>query len=239
MIFIGDAHGEWAALQRKLGRLDVRGETIVQVGDFGVGFGGAAGRARERAGLDAFDLFLARTENTLLAIRGNHDDPAYFTRGAWGYERIRPVSDYTVDTLDGRKVLFAGRAISIDRRQRVVGRDYWPDEGFRLDEGALARLDLDGLWGVVTHSAPAVAPPAFPASADPLVRTFARAEPGLLDDLDGERRDLTRLYELVARRSRPTYWIYGRFHAHATSELDGTRFIMLDVLEARSIRYSK
>lgn len=235
MIFVGDVHGEWVALQQKLQRLGVRDEIIVQVGDFGVGFGGATGRARERAALDTLDRFLARTGNTLLTIRGNHDDPAYFRQCVWGYERIRPVPDYTVETLDGRAILFVGGAISIDRRQRRAGRDYWPDEGFHLNEGALERADLNNLWGVVTHSAPAAAPPATPALSSPLVRTYAWGEPRLLDDLEAERRDLTRLYEAVVRRSRPAHWIYGHFHGRATAAVDGTRFVMLDVLELQSI----
>ncbi len=237
MLFVGDVHGKWGPLESKLRRLGVRGETIIQVGDFGVGFGGPAGRLEERTALAWLDTFLAGAENTLLAIRGNHDDPAYFRSGnehTGDYSRIRLVPDYTVEMVDGRKMLFVGGALSIDRRERRVGCSYWTDEGFRLDAQALTAADLTGLWAVVTHSAPPFVHPVASSGGSPLVRSFAQRDPTLLKEVNDERDDLRRLYDLVVARSRPAAWLYGHFHGHATDDIDGTRFVLLDELEVRS-----
>jgi len=237
MLFVGDVHGKWGELEAKLRRLEVRGETIVQVGDFGVGFGGPSGRMSERTGLVRLDAFLAGTDNTLLAIRGNHDDPAYFQGGgkhAGDYDRIRFVADYTVDVVAGRKILFVGGAVSIDRRERRAGRSYWPDEGFRLDEQALVAADLTGLWTVVTHSAPPFVHPVVSSEGSPLVQSFAQRDPTLLTEVNDERDDLRRLYDLVVARSHPAAWLYGHFHSHATADIGETRFVLLDELEMRS-----
>jgi len=210
---------------------------IVQVGDFGVGFGGPAGRVGERTALTRLDAFLAHTDMTLLAIRGNHDDPAYFQGGnehMGDYRRIRLVPDYTVDVVAGCKILFVGGALSIDRCERRVGRSYWTDEGFRLDEQALAVADLTDLWAVVTHSAPRFASPIVSSGGSPLVRSFARRDPTLITEVTDERDNLSRLYDLVVERSRPAAWLYGHFHSHATDDIDGTRFVLLDELEVRS-----
>lgn len=237
MLFVGDVHGKWGALEAKLRRLGMRGETIVQVGDFGVGFGGPEGRLGERDALGRLNAFLARTDNTLLAIRGNHDDPTYFQgdgEHAGNYDRIRFIADYTVDVVAGHKVLFVGGALSIDRRERRVGRSYWPDEGFRLDEQALAATDLTGLWAVVTHSAPPFSPPVASSGGSALVRSFAQRDRTLLKEVNDERDDLRRLYDLVVARSRPAAWLYGHFHSHATADIGGTRFVLLGELEIQS-----
>jgi len=237
MLFVGDVHGKWGELEAKLRRLEVRGETIVQVGDFGVGFGGPSGRLGERDALGRLNTFLAGSDNSLLAIRGNHDDPAYFRGGgkhAGDYDHMCLVADYTVDVVAGHKMLFVGGAVSIDRRERRVGRSYWLDEGFRLDEQALAAADLTDLWAVVTHSAPSFAPPVASSMGSPLVMSFAQRDSTLLKEVNDERDDLRRLYDLVVARSRPTAWLYGHFHSHATADIGGTRFVLLGELEIRS-----
>jgi UDP-2,3-diacylglucosamine pyrophosphatase LpxH len=150
VIVIGDVHREWDALARQLRFYGITQQELIQVGDFGVGFGP---RADEQAELLALDAVLADTGNTLWVIRGNHDDPAYFTDAALvPCARIRFVPDYSLLTVDGRTILCAGGATSSDRVLRTPGRDYWPTEGFHLDEQRIEALNLEGLWATLGHN---------------------------------------------------------------------------------------
>jgi hypothetical protein len=130
VIFLGDVHGRWEDLASLLARHDLRDETIVQVGDFGVGFDQPA---RELERLDALDAVLAERGLMLYAIRGNHDDPAPFADGRHDRSRLRLVADYTTLTIEGRRVLGIGGATSIDRApRRWQGLGWWPEEAFVL-----------------------------------------------------------------------------------------------------------
>jgi len=226
VIVVGDVHRQWDALARQLRCYGITQQELIQVGDFGVGFGP---RAQEQADLLALDAVLAETGNRLWVICGNHDDPAYFT-GAAGVPcvRIRFLPDYSLLSVEGRKILFVGGATSSDRLLRTPGRDYWLDEGFRLDEQRIAGLDLEGLWAVVTHTAPDFAPPLRLNTAP---SSFVPGYPDLFTDLRRERRAVTRLHTLLSARARPTYWFYGHFHGSASEDIAGTRFVMVASME--------
>ena len=75
--------------------------TIIQVGDFGVGF---RSRARMDEEMVEINTRLAKNNNNLLVIRGNHDDPAYFD-GNYNFSNIEFLPDYTVRTIEGRNYL--------------------------------------------------------------------------------------------------------------------------------------
>jgi len=228
MIIIGDLHGELRSLVAVLRENDVRGLSLIQVGDFGTVY----------ARSDFFQGWLAdlvawldEADCMLYVVRGNHDDAADFP-AASPSPRLRYVEDYSVHCIDDRKVLFVGGGVSVDRSIRDYGADEWEAEKFVLDRGKLAALDLDDLWAVVTHTAPDVAPP---FGFSPMMRDYAAEDATLLADITAERRALTELYLAIVERTRPSWWLYGHFHAHAVTERDGTRFRMLDMKELLTI----
>jgi hypothetical protein len=226
VIVVGDVHRQWDALARQLVSYGITQQELIQVGDFGMGFGS---RAQEQADLLALDAVLAETGNRLWVNRGNHDYPAYFT-GAAGVPcaHIRFLPDYSLLSVEGRKILFVGGATSSDRLLRTPGRDYWLDEGFRLDEQRIAGLDLEGLWAVVTHTAPDFAPPLRPNTAP---SSCVPGDPDLFTDLRRERSAVSRLHTLLSARARPAYWFYGHFHGSARDDIAGTRFVMVAPME--------
>jgi UDP-2,3-diacylglucosamine pyrophosphatase LpxH len=233
MIFIGDVHGRFPELRDSLARFGMEGQTLIQVGDFGVGFRPLQEEMRE---LTALDALLAQGGNTLYVIRGNHDNPAYFVPSSTlNLPHITFLEDYSLLAGEGRKLLLAGGAISIDRRVRKEGVSYWQDEGFRLDRGRLDQLDLSGLWAVVTHTAPTFVEP---HELSDLVRYYLENEPELLQELREERQAVDRLYEAVTARSRPEYWLYGHFHSYANHLIEGTKFVMLNELQIYQVRPS-
>ena len=226
MIFIGDAHGRFPELRDRLARFGMEGQTLIQVGDFGVGFRLLPEELRELASLDTL---LAEAGNTLYVIRGNHDNPTYFVPNSpLNLPHITFLEDYSLLEVEGRKLLLAGGAISIDRRVRKEGVSYWRDEGFRLDLRRLEQLDLVDLWAVVTHTAPTFVEP---HELSDLVRYYLENDPELLPELREERQAVDRLYEAVTARSHPEYWLYGHFHSYTNHLIEGTKFIMLNELQ--------
>lgn len=156
MLLVGDVHGEWENLADRLRQRDIRSTTILQVGDFGVGF---LKKNDERRRLERLDRALDVRDLTLYAIRGNHHDPAYFAPDReHGWERIHLVPDYTLLTIGHQRILCVGGAISVDRRQRHVGVSYWQDEGFVFDPTALHAMDLSAVSAVVTAHRAVVRP---------------------------------------------------------------------------------
>jgi UDP-2,3-diacylglucosamine pyrophosphatase LpxH len=243
VIVLGDVHRRWKEAAETIERAGLHGRTIVQVGDFGLGFGD---RDRERQQLDDLGAALSQRDNRLLVVRGNHDDPAFFRhRRELAGGAICVVPDYSVETVEGRKVLLVGGATSVDRKLRRAGDTYWPDESVVLDLARLEALDIDGLAAVVTHTAPGIAPPSVDAQgrfyAGPLPEPPARFREALrrlyahdetlAGDILAERRALNALYQAIRARTTVPHWIYGHFHHHVTQVHDGTRFIMLHELQ--------
>ena len=56
-------------------------------------------------------------------IRGNHDDPYYFSLEKLWYSNIKAISDYTILSVGRHNILCVGGAISIDRKMRID--NYW------------------------------------------------------------------------------------------------------------------
>ena len=101
LYFCGDTHGKWRELiWEALNRYNIKNARICVLGDFGVGFDNT---------LDGFYQWaeerLERSNVILYAIRGNHDDPEYFSDEAkYSYPRLRFLEDHKVYNLSGREV---------------------------------------------------------------------------------------------------------------------------------------
>jgi hypothetical protein len=112
MIVIGAVHGCWYELTACLVAASVHDQHLVQVGDFGLGFGHAHTEARQLALLDRH---LVQSGCRLWTIRGN-DDPARWAPDApQPWQAIRLVQNYSVIEVEGKRLLCVGGAISVDR----------------------------------------------------------------------------------------------------------------------------
>ena len=90
-------------------------------------------------------------------MRGNHDNPNIWINNTFKYSNIKLIQDYETKIFNNKKYLFVGGAISVDRKQRKEGIDYWNNEKFILDEDKLNTFsDIDI---VITHTCPEYAPP--------------------------------------------------------------------------------
>lgn len=238
-IVIGDTHGNHRLIAHRVKSLQMEGETLFHVGDFGVGFAKTEHEDVER--MAYLNKVLKKHNCHLYAIRGNHDNPRFF-EGNHDYSNLHLVPDYTVIEINGENVLMAGGAISVDRKPRkddmqkyaAAGSDYatyWYDEGFVLDKEKLE--NLTGIDYVITHSSPKFV---FPIndfsnvvdSHGPFVQRFAWNDYGLKDDLNKERADLTEMWEILNKKNYIKKWFYGHFHTSKEELVEATDFILLN-----------
>ena len=120
---LGDLHGAWERLKSEIKSKDITDCVFVICGDIGIGFNH---ESVEKKKLEEINKFLMLRNITVLAFRGNHDDPKYFNRKIedpekiqdFWYPHLKLVPDYTVLSINGKNILMIGGAISIDREKR-------------------------------------------------------------------------------------------------------------------------
>jgi predicted phosphodiesterase len=243
-IVIGDTHGNFRYIMNHIKNFDIRDTTLLHVGDFGIGF---QKYMTDKADMRNLNRLLTEHNCQMYVIRGNHDNPYYFD-GTWDYTNLHLVPDYTVITVEGFDILMVGGAISIDRKPRLHDQQlmatrsidkelYWFDEEFVLDEEKLK--EVKGITYVVTHTCPHFVDPinnqGIPTHGY-LVETFATSDPKLKEELDKERQDMTKMYEILKENNYIAKWFYGHFHRTNAMYYEDTDFVMLGINEFRDVR---
>jgi len=219
IVYIGDLHGNFDHVRWWLKQGHHKNTTLIQVGDFGVGFKPTT----EDKTLQELNKELGKRESILLVIRGNHDNPSYFD-GNHDYEFIKFLPDYTTLEIDGLNHLFIGGAISIDRTLRQSGIDHWVDEGFISDIEKIKPLkDIDV---VVTHTAPNFV---APLSFNGIVLHYSQKDATLLSELEIERNLITDIFNELKKENKPKYHFYGHFHNSNRELIDGCKHVMLNI----------
>ena len=221
-LVVGDIHGEWDALFRKIDHLDLRDATLICVGDLGVGFKGS--HAKEIRALEFANDFFASRDIQFLSIRGNHDNPAFFNGEIQTFSNLRLISDYHIETINDKKFLFVGGAISIDRTIRKQGDSYWRDEGFNLDHSKLQRCDV-----LITHSAPTWN---GPIEKNGMLANFCQKDTMIWDECMAERKQ----HDILLKLSGAKRHYCGHFHQFSVIDFDGCVSIILDILQIGEIR---
>lgn len=237
----GDIHGEFVAFIKKIKSLDLKDCSVIQAGDFGLGF---SLLKKELSRLSFLNSFLSARNIQLYAIRGNHDNPMYFNGDkSYKFSNITLVPDYTILPIEGRNVLFVGGAISVDRKPnpkitnwgkpwsgRKQGSSYWSDEGFVLDEEKLRAMT--GVDTVITHSAPSFLAPTLKIGAE----DWFESDPTLEAELDKERSDLSNMHFILAQKNNVLTWCYAHFHFSNLEIIENTKYKLLDIYEFYEIR---
>jgi len=219
---LGDTHGTWGPLKFNIKKHNIRGCTIIHVGDIGLGFRSKKFYDDEIGKMN--ELFAER-DIQFLGIRGNHDDPEYFD-GSYKFSNFELLQDYTVRKLGGKTFQFVGGAISVDRTMRIEGKSYWKDEIFVLDSDKIEECDV-----LITHSAPSWN---GPANKDPIAYWLEKDET-LWNELRGERSNIDKLVQ----QCNPKRHYCGHFHLSETSEYDGCTSRILNIDELLDITHHR
>lgn len=219
MILLGDIHGDFQTVvhfARKNEGLDPL--YLIQVGDFGAGF-----HSTFVEDMEYMNEELKNNNVTLYVIRGNHDDPKFFN-GEYEWSNLKLLKDYTVLTIEGKRILLVGGAISIDRIQRRENVSWWKDEVFDFKPELLEAYE--GIDVVITHSSPNFV---FPQTFNNLVMSFAAYDDKLIDDLTAERERFNEMYEILIKKNKIKDWFYGHFHTTRSEVYENTRFSVLGI----------
>jgi len=243
-IYLGDIHGAWKTIKSLIDRYKLGDNEevtyIIQVGDFGIGFN----NKYDLQTLEDLNKFCATKNLILIACRGNHDSPYYFL-GNHIYSNLKLVPDYTTMEIDGKKHLFVGGAVSIDRRYRInrdilnshngsSQKSWWENEVFVLDREKLK--DITGVDVVVSHTAPEWCYPDNRKGFGEFVDDFAYSDKELYADLKKERDDMTEMFNILQSNGNwIKYHVYGHYHASEITMNGYCNHYLLNINEFREL----
>jgi len=215
---VGDLHGTFGAIKHSILHYNNRDCYLLCVGDLGVGFHHPE---REKSIGRKLNAFFAEHNIMFFSIRGNHDDPKYFTgRDRIVQSNLELLSDYTLKSINGKTFLFVGGAISVDRINRIPERSYWRDEGFVLCPELAVQCDV-----LITHSAPWWNGPTDKAN----ISGWCSRDRLLWDECVQERNDHGTLIQLCT----PKKHYCGHFHISSVTENNGCVSTMLNIDEIK------
>jgi len=188
---IGDIHGDLGHLLIELRMFRNRGiDTIVQLGDFGMVWP-QAGWVRD---LSKLDRTLARLDQTLYWLDGNHEDHRRLAQWSVSPDGIRWIRDsighlprgFRTVLASGKTLAVLGGANSIDFGVRTEGISFWPEESITdVDLEQLGHEPADVLlghalvrgWDRLRGRRPGDVPSGLPAGQTGSVRVGALSLP--------------------------------------------------------------
>lgn len=199
-IITGDIHNEFRELNKLINK--TRPELVICCGDFGYW--------PYIHNSEKFDEIKPQTAK-ILWIDGNHED--HWSLKLRKSDEIVPNVIYmprgsTYELEDGRKILFMGGADSIDKRLRVLGRDWFPEEIITHQD--FANLPAENIDIFITHTCPV-------ELVDNL-RVFYPEKPP-----EPSNYALTELWKMY----NPKLWFFGHWHTQKEYFLNNTHFYAL------------
>ena len=207
VVISGDIHGQFNELVFKCcvqyGMTDT---VIIVAGDCGFGFEqpgyyeNVYNRNRGR---------LSKSNNWILFVRGNHDNPAYF-------------NDYP---------------IKHRKKDEPLARNiYWANEYPVFEADKLDAINKDfAIDTIVTHIAPSFCEL---TSKGGLFAEMAIRDEDLTEDVKNERQVMDRILDHLSSNHHPLrYWFYGHFHqSWQAIDNEGIQYNMLDIMEVKELR---
>jgi predicted phosphodiesterase len=222
---IGDIHGEFKTLNFLLHkRFEFKDSLFIQLGDFGVGF------HKEKYYINILNWLndeLKENNNTLLAIRGNHDNPLYFN-DLWNLSNLKLLSDYSViETIKGN-VLCVGGEASIDYKLRTEGKDYWKNELPVFDEIKLKEIsDTYKIDYVLTHGMPTITYP---------ILNYNLTDSDVIEYCKQSRKVFDMIYQYLINNNHPLKkWFSGHYHEYHFENILGIDFTILGINEIKEL----
>lgn len=207
---------------------------IIVAGDCGFGF------CKTQYYKDIFQKFnkvLVANDTFILFVRGNHDDPLYFSTPQFECSNIMCVEDYTVVKTQNTTTLCVGGAISADRIWRkqeecrinkyssTPKQIYWANEPFVYDENALKEIKENGLVvdSIITHTCHK-----YHDKHEESV--WFSTDDKLKDDIAKEKEELLKL-ENFFEKKQIKWWAHGHFHESRKQIYDDIVFFSMGIEE--------
>lgn len=225
LFFMGDIHGEFAKVVSDITyRYKLTDTVVIITGDSGFWYHkpGYYERLWHR-----MKKRLEASNNMLLCVRGNHDNPWYYDPANWsGYDRWKTIQDYEILDILGTKILCIGGATSKDQSERIElnqkeekrsGRKVWwkEERPLRIPLSHLPnRVDI-----IVSHEAPIQIGPVVYRDNNMSLEIYRN----ICEDRDylGE----------VLQELKPTHWYFGHYHKSFSGTFGNTRYHGLGIEE--------
>ena len=231
LYFVGDIHGDFQSIKNKT--KDFTNTCFIFCGDIGVGFSDTPLR-KFKGFIDKIIFpFLKKRNNMFICIRGNHDNPDYFSQQYVQNSRFILVKDYTVISFKDKNILSIGGGLSIDRVRRQVGKSYWVNEMPVFDQRKIDQIMGElNINVIATHTAPS-----FVALKDKgeIITYYSVFDVNLLDDCVLERKIMDNIYNYISEKQSIEYWYYGHFHNSFNEKYKETTFIGLNIEEIKKL----
>jgi len=236
VVVCGDIHGRFEVIY---GNIHIENSLIIVAGDCGFGFNKPA--HYDHLYTTKMSRCLNKKGNTVLFVRGNHDDPAYFDGHLFAKKRAICIPDYAVVRTLEHTILCIGGATSIDRLIRKAREArhstslYWTEEQpvfspEKIQEITDADIRIDT---VITHTCPSFCEPTTKIGLEEWIKN----DQPLADDVRHERQLMDSIWYELHRQGHPVrQWWYGHFHFSHWREQDGCYFRLLDVNEMDVLR---
>jgi Icc-related predicted phosphoesterase len=217
-IIMGDIHGRWGPVNIFLNKKHEEVGLILQCGDFGhwPKFHGktyinSLGRryTEDNYGLKNWNI-------PFYFCDGNHEDHPALREGdiKWTEKNVHYMKRGSVLTLeDGRNVLFIGGAKSIDKKYRIAGDTWFPEES--ISEKEMYELPDVKIDIVISHTAPRK----FPITYDRVGFDTAGFNDDNRDKLD-----------YVLNKYKPKLWFFGHVHKYQTGFTKNCKWTALDMV---------
>lgn len=213
---MGDTH-KLDGITKLIKQHDMKNFVLIGCGDHGEGFGAKTGQEHE---VKRINRECEERNGEVFLVRGNHTDPSWYTEIKFPqFPKVNFVPDYSLLDFEGKKFLFVGGAISIDRVHRIIQENYygkkiwWKDEVFVLNENAAQKCDF-----LITHSSGISE---FPQWGKAGIKNWLDSDNELEKDCDAERSDIQKLVDL----SSPKYHFFGHFHTSVSEYLGEPKYL--------------
>lgn len=210
-LIVGDLHGDWGRLNTIITKKSP--EIALQCGDFGWW---------PKMEINSPILYSIRQRKWKLKgvkpgntevywCDGNHEEHPTLEQDGKTHEMYKGVNfcsrGSTIVLKDGRVVLFAGGASSVDKRSRTPGHDWFPEENILLEHFdrlmSHERVDI-----VISHTCP------------DSFNIFGAA---------AKLRDYNRkVLDMILEKYKPDLWYFGHWHKYQQGKHNNTYWTCLD-----------
>ena len=216
LVFVGDIHGEFRKLVwEATTRYNLKNTDLFILGDFGVGFDNRLKYDYKRC-----EKKLEKHEIEIYTIRGNHDDPKFFTGEMEElkeeFPRIHFLQDHKIVNLGDISIYPIGGGASVDITDREPGISWW--EGEYIEEKPIKELpgkvDI-----IVSHEAP--------LTFEPIIRRFSETPEEQYEKILKGRTYLSSVLKEVTCKN----WFYGHYHSYYSGAFGDVLYRGLGIME--------
>lgn len=163
--------------------------------------------------LEKLNAVLEKNNCHILFVRGNMDDPSFFTEHKIDFSNIKLIEDYSLIKLNNFNCLCVGGSISIDREWKKSQSDrlgkpmYWENEGTEFNEGVLDEILAENdIACIITNDSPSFVSEETSSYKN---SKWATSDKEITKDMINQRIVMDKIYsKFVMTDKKPYVWVH-------------------------------